>query len=421
MVALAVTHRSQHGLVLGRYSARFASALLVTALGAAALGLLASRWPRLPPGRLAELSLALVSGVLAFVGFDLLAGWMWSADMRWFVPDPITHHRSQPGRYFLTYRNEYAVWYTVNPQGYRGPERPRRKPAGVKRVWLLGDSFTFGKGVSDADCYSAVLEEHLNAGRASKAYEVLNGGVISYAPFVEYLDLEQHAFAFEPDIVVLAFDLSDLWQEVGYRSVARFGADGTPLAVDGRQPTDGAALTARVERCLRRRSYFWAWALARLDEWEWYRGRERTFVSGAGAPSLLLEYTLREDQAPYAAQWAAVEDSLTRVASACRRHGAAFVLVTYPWGYQVNASEWPLGRRDWGIPEGIVAGQPGARRLAAFAARERVPFWDMTDDFRRATSGPLYFRQDMHWTPAGHRVAAESLHAFLSSQGLVAD
>jgi lysophospholipase L1-like esterase len=414
-LVLAVTHRSHHGVVFSRYSTKFAAVLGIIALGAAALGLLAWTWHRLPPGRLAELALALASGCVAFVGFDLLLGHLWlSQGARIVVLDPVTHHRLRPGRHFLTWRNDYATWHTVNSQGYRSPERPQRKPPGVKRLWLLGDSFTFGKGVADDECFSVLLEKKLNAGPQAGRYEVLNGGVDSYAPFIEYLDLEHHGFAYDPDLVVLAFDVSDLWQEEAYRALATFAPDGTPLASDGRQLREGVPFAVRVERQLRRRSYFWAWALRRLDEWD--RTWERTAILEGGAPGT-LEYTLREDQTPYARQWAAVEDSLRRIVLACRRRGVAFALVTYPWGHQVNASEWP-GRRAWGMPEG-VAGDPGARRLADFAAREGVPFLDMTGDFRRAKAAPLYFRDDMHWTAAGHEVAAESLLGFLSSEGLV--
>ena len=413
-LAAAAVHRSHHGVVLGRYSTKFAALLAVALLAASALVLLAWRWPRLPPGRLAEMALALASGTLAFVGFDLLLGYWWLAPqgVRFIVLDPTTHHRMRPGRHFLTWRNDFAQWHTVNSDGYRGPERPRRKPEGVKRIWLTGDSFTFGKGVADDECYAARLEKRLGAG-----YEVLNAGVDSYSPFTEYLDLEQRGFAYEPDLVVLAFDVSDLWQEQAYRSLATFAPDGTPLASDGRQLLERIPVPVRVERRLRRRSYFWAWALRRLDEWD--RTWEHTEILEGRAPGT-LEYTLSEDQALYEPQWRLVEDSLSRAARACRARGVPFVLVTYPWGHQVSASEWPRGRQAWGLPEGTVAGQPGARRLSAFAAREGIPFLDMTADFRRAPPlSPLYFRYDMHWTAAGHEVAAASLHAFLRDQGLV--
>jgi hypothetical protein len=412
-LASALVHRSHHGVLLGRYSTKFAAVLAILLLGAAALALLAWRWERLPPGRLAEITLAVVSGTGAFVGFDLLLGhwWLTPQGAHFVSLDRVTHHRLRPGRHFLTWRSDFAQWHTINSDGYRGPERPRPKPAGVKRIWLAGDSFTFGKGVGDDECFPALLEKRLGAG-----YEVLNGGVDSYAPLVEYLDLEARGFSFEPDLVVLAFDVSDLWQEQAYRALATFAPDGTPLASDGRQHLERISYRVRVERWLRRRSYFWSWALRNLDE------RDRTWhtaeVLEGRAPGT-LDYTLREDQALYEPQWAMVEDSLSRIARACRARGIRFALVTYPWAHQVSAAEWARGRQAWGVPEGVVAGQPGARRLAAFAAREGVPFLDMTADFRRATASPLYFRYDMHWTAAGHQVAAASLHAFLRDQGLI--
>jgi hypothetical protein len=416
-LVLAATHRSAHTIVFGRYSTKFLVVLLLGAVASLAAGALAWAWERLPPGRLAELALALVSAAFAFVGFDLLLGRLWLAPSARLVSlDPMVHHRLQPGRHFVIWPKDYATWITVNADGYRGPERPRAKPAGVKRLWLSGDSFTLGKGVADDECFAALIEKRLN--EHGPRYEVLNGGVDSYAPLLEYLDLEARGFSFHPDLVVLAFDVSDLWQEEAYHRLARSGPDGAPVGVDGVRSLESIPRPVRVERWLRRHSYFWAWALRRLDEWD--RTWERTAIL-EGRAAGALEYTFHEDQTPYEPQWRAVEESLGRVVHTCRERGIPFALVTYPWGHQVNATEWARGRRAAGMAEGRIAGQPGARRLSAFAARAGVPFLDMTDDFRHAPSAPLYFREDMHWTAAGHRVAAASLYAFLVREGLVAD
>ncbi|HEX6738049.1 MAG TPA: GDSL-type esterase/lipase family protein [Vicinamibacteria bacterium] len=415
--ALGALHRSAHALVLGRYSAKYTALLAAVTLGALALAALAWAWPRLPPRRPAELALALVSATLAFAGFDLLLGrWRLGPSTRLVVLDPVTHHRLRPGRHFVGRPGDYATWVTVNADGYRGPQRSRVKPAGITRVWLTGDSFTLGTGVEDGQCYAALLERRLSLG--GRRVEVLNGGVDSYAPLLEYLDLEQRGFTFEPDLVVLAFDVSDLWQEQGYRLVTRFAADGTPLACSGLESLARIPPAVRAERWLRRHSYTWAWGLRRLDEWD--RTWERTAILEGRAPGI-LDYTFREDQTPYLARWAEVEDSLRHVVQACRRRGVRFALVTYPWGHQVNEREWLDGRRATGVPAGRVAGQPGAARLAALAAREGVPFLDMTPAFRAAAAAPLYFRFDMHWTPAGHQVAAAALGEFLEREALVGE
>jgi acetyltransferase AlgX (SGNH hydrolase-like protein) len=418
-LALAAAHRSAHAVVFDRYSTKFLAVLLLAGVAALLTGLLAWTWDRLPPGRLGELALAGASAALAFAGFDLLLGRLWLAPSARLVHlDPLVHHRLQPGRHFVIWPKDYATWITVNADGYRGPQRPRAKPPGVKRVWLSGDSFTLGKGVADEECFAALVEKRLNFDEGAPRYEVLNGGVDSYAPLLEYLDLEARGFSFQPDLVVLAFDVSDLWQEEAYHQLARAAPDGTPAAVDGQRSLESIPRPVRVERWLRRHSYFWAWALRRLDEWD--RTWERTEIL-EGRAAGALEYTFHEDQAPYEPQWRAVEESLGRVVAACRRRGVAFALVTYPWGHQVNATEWARGRRAAGMAEGRMGGQPGARRLLAFAQRQGVPFLDMTEDFRRATAAPLYFREDMHWTAAGHEVAAASLYAFLVREGLVGD
>ena len=64
------------------------------------------------------------------------------------------------------------VLYKVNAEGLRGEESTVEKPAGVRRVAVLGDSIAFGYWVSDEDGFPHQLEAMLNppgaGGSASK-------------------------------------------------------------------------------------------------------------------------------------------------------------------------------------------------------------------------------------------------------------
>jgi hypothetical protein len=55
---------------------------------------------------------------------------------------------------------------THNSQGNRGPEASFAKPAGVRRVVVLGDSQAWGYGVGDDDTIPAQLGRLLNDGGA---------------------------------------------------------------------------------------------------------------------------------------------------------------------------------------------------------------------------------------------------------------
>jgi hypothetical protein len=114
----------------------------------------------------------------------------------------------------------------------RGPEIELKKPAGIKRVAVLGDSFAWGWGVSENEMFTAILQHNM------PGIEVLNFGVPGYGPTQYYL-LRNRALNFEPDAVVIAFclfnDFADsvFWERYGYyKPFARLDERGK-LVIDG--------------------------------------------------------------------------------------------------------------------------------------------------------------------------------------------
>lgn len=88
----------------------------------------------------------------------------------------------------------------VNSHGARGAEEyPLAKPPGEKRIVVVGDSFTFGEGVADDEVYAALLQRRIDGAK------VINLGVLGYGTDQQYLRLRRDGFAFDPDLVILAF------------------------------------------------------------------------------------------------------------------------------------------------------------------------------------------------------------------------
>jgi hypothetical protein len=103
------------------------------------------------------------------------------------------------------------VEYRVNSEGLRGSETTVEKPAGVRRVVVLGDSIAFGYWVSEKDAFPRQLEAMLNSPAvAGEPVEVLDFGVPGYNLDQEIEALRAKALAFSPDLVVVAFCLNDL-------------------------------------------------------------------------------------------------------------------------------------------------------------------------------------------------------------------
>ena len=82
---------------------------------------------------------------------------------------------------------------------------------------------------------------------------------------------------------------------------------------------------------------------------------------------------------------------------------------------------------DAQIPPGIVLRRAWLterselqKRLAAFSRRVDVPLLDLTPAFRAdyETGTELNFARDGHWNPAGHRVAARAIAAWMDREQL---
>lgn len=107
---------------------------------------------------------------------------------------------------------EYGVSYRFNANGCRGPDVGSERPAGRRRVLLLGDSYTLGVGVHEEDTFAVQLQSLLNnpsaAGRG-ESFEVVNCGVSGYATKQERQMFEILGPMLRPDIVVLTMVLND--------------------------------------------------------------------------------------------------------------------------------------------------------------------------------------------------------------------
>jgi lysophospholipase L1-like esterase len=94
--------------------------------------------------------------------------------------------------------------YRINSMGLRGDEiaRPKTK----KRILLLGNSCTFGWGVTDEQTYGRQLEMFLQ-----NEYEVVNAGIPGYSSLQGKRFLELELLDLQPDIVTIMFAWNDHW------------------------------------------------------------------------------------------------------------------------------------------------------------------------------------------------------------------
>lgn len=94
--------------------------------------------------------------------------------------------------------------YRTNAQGLRGSaEYPKRKPPATYRIIALGDSFTMGYGVDDADTYPAQLQSLVDGS------EVVNMGMGGYGLGQDYLWYMRDGQDMQADLLLFAFIAHD--------------------------------------------------------------------------------------------------------------------------------------------------------------------------------------------------------------------
>ncbi len=96
-----------------------------------------------------------------------------------------------------------------NRFGFRERDFSIPKPLGMRRIMVLGDSLTFGTGLSVESRFTELLERQLNTTDRGGRVEVLNFGVSGIDTARELTILDEHIDRVAPDLVVIGFCIND--------------------------------------------------------------------------------------------------------------------------------------------------------------------------------------------------------------------
>jgi len=118
----------------------------------------------------------------------------------------------------VNYFGDFNTQASINSLGYRGKEFQMEKKEGTKRILVLGDSMTFGIGVSDGETYPEKFEEVLKENKVNNI-EVINAGYAdSFSPDSYLVYLKNRGLKLKPDAIILGFfvwnDMTDLSETV---------------------------------------------------------------------------------------------------------------------------------------------------------------------------------------------------------------
>lgn len=341
-------------------------------------------------------------------------------------PDPVFHHLYPPNIRVKEMFAGFETSFSTNSQGLRGKDPSIAKPDGTYRILVFGDSFVFGTAVNDNQTFCRLLEESLNAAATGRRYEVINCGIVSYSPILEYLLLKEKMIAYSPDLVMLFYNFSDLQEDTVYARHARYDKDGeiiacNPFYIDNHP--DYLLL-------LQKRFHFFSFIYNKLSKsFNKMRilGFKKYLLSrprGKSAKELIMQkptirsveqdafFIFREntDAKVIDYYWKNSSAWLDKFKVYLSDRGVDFILVSFPLGHQISKDAWREGRKAWFLEEAkLYDSEAPFEMLASYARKRKIDFVNLRPYLAAHMEEELYYSFDGHWTAQGHKRVAEGL------------
>lgn len=297
----------------------------------------------------------------------------------------VEYDGANTSRYYTNYRGYFdRIAYDKNgrpfywteelatPEGYRlayRNEQPRLPADGARSVLLLGDSFTFGKGVKYSDTYSTRLKVQLEQKGADLA--IRNCGIRGAGLDKVIETYRNEAAKAHYDLVVYGFVLNDFPfpDEAGIRGDDFIDQDNN--------------------------------VSSEYDRWE-ARLRVLHFIRQAYRRMILNRRTIRQYLGAYRGDGADYSfNRLREFRGLVASNGQELVVMIFPLLY---------GFRDYPFQE-------IHDRLHAFLVQEEIPYLDLLPAFRSHSARDLWVHPvDHHPNDVAHQIAADQLQSFLVTE-----
>ena len=343
------------------------------------------------------------------------------------VPDPVLGWRLEPNAQYIQKTGKVSARVVYNSRGWHDTLHEYRKPSGVYRILVLGDSFMEGFSVGLDYTFATQLNRILK--EQGKNVEVINLGVGGYGTLQEYIALKTEGLKYDPDLVLLAFffgnDLSDnsLEMEKQIRGKDSMKFLSRPFLLPGSENEwnvtliDHQRIRASYDRAVRqwKRLPFWKRThLYGLFEPISLRWNPRGRREGPDADLHNFAPHRCQEEEPYQTAWMITQRILRRVKQDLNAAGAEFIVFTVPHVTDVEPALIPEEVRrkaaDFCLDPPI-----GYDRLKAILNQEEIRYIDLLPEFRRTQKSQNLYVEDGHWNQQGHLLAAVQVERFLKT------
>ncbi len=402
---------------------------------------------------LIKVSVLFLASALSLIGAELFLQLIKSPDentaesgLSTIIVSREFHHDYRPGQIFTRYpesRDEYKpMRVAVNSFGIRGPEIPPKRP-GESRILILGDSFIQALHIDYDKTVGRVLERKID----KPDVRVVQHGMSSWSPLLEWNWLLKKGLTLEPNTVVLVLCPNDFWDaesghdDAAYVKSAIFAPDGTPSF-----DISPASYWGAYKLQLFRRA-FWTipalcqhWrpqfsqsqidALLAADERSFAAALDRiapqTAVPGLHSSNMSIRNHLK--LARPSDKWdAATRTNVARslgyvenIRTLLENKQVKLVITLTPFAWNVSRDEMKIGRRFYRFADCDISLEPFANKIRDYCRDHQVEYVDLLSAFKKYPSrdgARLFLQSDGHWNEIGHAVAADALFEALTASG----
>ncbi len=313
------------------------------------------------------------------------------------------------------------VYNTViyNKYGFRGPDWPFQKKSGETRIAVLGDSYIEGREVAFDALVTTVLEKRIGSGTTVMNFGLSGSGQAEQIPL--YRNLVRK---FKPDIVIhcvtASNDFEDNVQELSPLQSKNFLKieDGKLVEI----PPPKWVTRICEEPWCEVTNFFSNLSLFKLV----YRQLDaRTDLPWKSFFAPRIAYAAEQESSPdlleafdtprYDNSKRVMSKALLNFRTMCEKDGSHFLLISASGVWTFLAGEYP----DFKIKSERLAKRYAW--LEKFAREGSFAYLDLNEALLRQSRAvglrcdDIHIPWDAHWTPLGHRLAAESIHKTLKS------
>lgn len=333
--------------------------------------------------------------------------------------DPCVGHINKPrisGTHVFADSKNFVEF---NSRGFHDAEHLIEPKEGVKRILVLGDSFTEALQVKRSEMFGKLLEKNLNDSKVP--VEVISMGISSYGTDQALMMYRCVGRLYKPDLVLLNFSSNDSGDNYFKKSPYKpeFHLDNGNLVLDNTYSTN-------IENRIRERTSF-----SREGILFWFKensyaarylkkkydiisaNRNTKNVSDTSRNTVALVRKVNDDEQNKA--WELTEKLIDELNKEVEQDGAKLLLIKIP-----GQPEFPEELKK--IVSNTEDYDPdiARKKLKGIALKINVRYFDLQDAIVKGGKfEDLYFPIDKHWKPEGHVVASHAVASFIKESNLL--